>query len=77
MVYNIIFSCCLPFLPGAKVTVTCSCEGGWTVLNGGDHAAHENKTAIQDNDNDIHSSSETANGTVRKSKEEAVQQVEN
>ena len=32
---------------------------------------------LQDSDNDIYSSSETANGTVCKSKEEAVQQVEN
>ena len=38
------------------MTVTCSGEGGWTVVNGGDHAAQENKTAIQDSDN--------ANGTV-------------
>lgn len=64
---------------GAKVSVTCSGkdEGGWTAVNGGDHAARENKTGIQDNDNDIHSSSETANGTVCNSKEEAIQQVEN
>ena len=58
------------------MTATCSGEGGWTVVNGSDHTAQENKTGIQpvlqDSNNDIHSSNETANGTVCKSKEEAV-----
>ena len=41
------------------MTVTCSGEGGWTVVSGGDHVAQENKTGIQpvlqDSDNDIYS----------------------